>query len=240
MATMKLKPTGPRQPGYGLPHCQSVLAVCAHPDDESFGLGAVLARFEEIGSSVSVLCLTHGEASTLGDIPKSRLGAIRQGELADAARALDLHSVRLLGYPDGALGDQPEAQLAADVLQMATEVGADLLLVFDEGGITGHPDHVAATTAALEAASQLGAPVLAWALEQRVADALNSAFATTAYKGRRGGDIDLQVELDREKQMRAISCHKSQAADNAALERRLAEQGTTEVLRWLRRGARVP
>ena len=49
-----------------LPGWSSVLAVVAHPDDESFGLGAILDSFGRGGSQVSVLCLTHGEASTLG------------------------------------------------------------------------------------------------------------------------------------------------------------------------------
>jgi N-acetylglucosamine malate deacetylase 2 len=49
-----------------LPRLARVLAVCAHPDDESFGLGAVLAALARTGTSSSVLCFTHGGASTLG------------------------------------------------------------------------------------------------------------------------------------------------------------------------------
>jgi len=49
-----------------LPGAISVLAVCAHPDDESFGLGATLAAFAAAGSSTALLCFTHGETSTLG------------------------------------------------------------------------------------------------------------------------------------------------------------------------------
>ena len=44
---------------------RSVLAICAHPDDESFGLGAVLSAFVDAGARVSLLCFTRGEASTL-------------------------------------------------------------------------------------------------------------------------------------------------------------------------------
>ena len=46
-----------------LPRWRRVLAVVAHPDDESFALGALLDRFVTAGAEVSVLCLTHGEAS---------------------------------------------------------------------------------------------------------------------------------------------------------------------------------
>ena len=118
---------------------------------------------------------------------------------------------------------------------MAVTTGADLLLVFDEGGITGHPDHTAATKAALVAASKTGRPVLAWALDMCVADSLNSAFGTTTFIGRPASAIDLHLEVDRGKQMRAISCHKSQSFDNPVLRHRLAQQGSTEVLRWLLR-----
>ena len=50
-----------------LPSAKEVLAICAHPDDESFGLGAILGVVAELGTRVRVLCFTHGEASTLGD-----------------------------------------------------------------------------------------------------------------------------------------------------------------------------
>ena len=70
-----------------LPAWTSVLAVVAHPDDESFGLGAILDAFTSTASSVSVLCLTHGEASTLHDVPGD-LAAVRDKEFAAAARIL--------------------------------------------------------------------------------------------------------------------------------------------------------
>jgi mycothiol S-conjugate amidase len=60
-----------------------VLAVCAHPDAESFGLGAL----SDQGTTARVLCFTHGEASTLGETRRS-LGEVRAGELAGAAAAL--------------------------------------------------------------------------------------------------------------------------------------------------------
>ena len=55
------------RPGRQLPAWASVLAVVAHPDDESFGLGAVIDRLAAGGAAVHVLCYTHGEASTLNE-----------------------------------------------------------------------------------------------------------------------------------------------------------------------------
>jgi len=60
-----------------LPAWPSVLAVIAHPDDESFGLGAVIDQFTAAGTAVHILCYTHGEASTLNETHAVRLSGGR-------------------------------------------------------------------------------------------------------------------------------------------------------------------
>ena len=64
-----------------LPRPGSALAVYAHPDDDTFGLGAVLGALVDAGTAVGGLCFTRGEASTLGGRPDD-LGAVRAAELA--------------------------------------------------------------------------------------------------------------------------------------------------------------
>ena len=208
-----------------------VLAVCAHPDDESFGLGAVLAAFAGSGTRTAVLCFTHGAASTLGS-SHGDLHQIRAGELAAAARELGVPDLKLLDYSDGALAQEPTELLGRQVEEFAADVRPGLLLVFDEGGITGHPDHQQATRAALLYARRAGVPVLAWAIEQRVAAALNEEFGTS-FLGRPAHLIDCSGEVDRQQQLAAIACHASQAQDNRVLWRRLELQGSREVYRWL-------
>ncbi len=112
-----------------LPGWSSVLAVVAHPDDESFGLGAILDSFSRGGSQVAVLCLTHGEASTLG--PAGDLGRLRAAELQNAAKELGVDSAVLLDHPDGALADVDLTMLTGDVLAQIKAAGADGLLAFD-------------------------------------------------------------------------------------------------------------
>jgi N-acetylglucosamine malate deacetylase 2 len=209
---------------------RSVLAVCAHPDDESFGLGALLHRFVADGAAVAVLCLTRGEASSLG-LSDRTLSEVRSEELAAAAVTLGIAPVTLLDRPDGSLAQEPLAELAAEVTTMVEAVGADLVVVFDEGGITGHPDHRRATQAALIGAPAL--PVLAWSLSRRVASTLNDEFGT-AFVGRDDREIDLVVQVDRASQRAAIACHTSQSSDNPVLWRRLELSGDEESLRWLR------
>src|SRR6516225_1775822 len=213
-----------------LPEASPVLAVCAHPDDESFGLGAALAAFAARGTPTAVLCLTHGAASALG--------TIRAAELASAAAELGVGDIELLDYPDGALAHESAERLSGHVQQAAARANASLLLVFDEGGITGHPDHRQATRAASLFARRARLPVLAWAVEQRVAATLNSEFGTS-FIGRTADQIDCSIEADRRLQLSAIPCHASQAQDNPVLWRRLELQGNREVFRWLNRVGRT-
>ena len=210
-----------------------VLAVCAHPDDESFGLGAALAAIAGRGTPTAVLCLTHGAASSLGT-SRGDLHQIRAAELAAAAAELGVGDVELLDYPDGALAQQPAGWLSGHVQQAAHRTKAGLLLVFDEGGITGHPDHQQATRAARLFAGHSGLPVLAWTVEQHVAATLNAEFGAS-FAGRPADQIDCCVEVDRQRQLAAITCHASQARDNPVLWRRLELQGNREVFRWLDR-----
>ncbi len=205
------------------------LVVVAHPDDESFGLGAVVSALTARGVPTDVLCLTRGEASTLGAAPG--LGDCRAVEVRRAAAELGVRRLRLLDHPDGGLADLPIEQLATDVRQVAAATGARLLLVFDLGGVTGHPDHHRATEAAL--AARVDLPVLAWAIGQSVAERLNAELGT-AFVGRPPEQLDLAMVVDRASQMRAVACHRTQSIDNPVLRRRLELQGDHEVLRWLR------
>jgi len=76
--------------------------------------------------------------------------------------------------------------------------------------------------------------VLAWAVEQHVAASLNAEFGAS-FVGRAADQIDCSIEVDRQRQLSAITCHASQAHDNPVLWRRLELQGNREVFRWLDR-----
>ena len=211
-----------------LPKVTELLVVCAHPDDESFGLGGVLGAFVDQGARVRVLCLTHGEASTLG--AGVALGERRAAELEAAASALGVHGARLHAYPDGRLAEVALEELVA---RIAEELGdTELLLTFDTGGITTHPDHIHATEAALAFGTNRHLPVLGWALPEDVAAQLNAELGSS-FVGRRPDELDLTVAVDRARQVTAIACHASQSTDNPVLWRRLALLGDTEHLRWL-------
>ena len=214
-----------------LPTASSVLVVCAHPDDESFGLGAVLAAFADQGARTAVLCFTRGEASTL-HATEGDLATVRSREFVQAAAALGVSRSELLDYPDSYLADQSTSELTAHVVRMVQEVGADLLLTFDEGGITGHHDHERATRVAVIAGTSCGVPVLAWVIADEVASVLNNEFGSK-FVGRPEVQLDFRVPIDRALQSEAIACHVSQSGSNPVLRRRFELSGEVEQLRWL-------
>lgn len=214
-----------------LPRAAHVLAVCAHPDDESLGLGAVLDAFVRAGSKVSVLSLTRGEAGQATEGTARDLGEVRTRELASAAEALGLERAEAMDYPDGKLASAPLDELARKVRDAVATTGAELLVVFDEEGITGHPDHRHATEAAVRAAREAGLPVLAWAIPNEVAQTLNQEYGTS-FVGTGTNDL-FTIDVARSRQWKAITHHHSQAEEFPLVARRLELLENQEHLRWL-------
>ncbi|MGX1597479.1 PIG-L family deacetylase [Dietzia maris] len=217
----------------GLPDWDTVLAVVAHPDDESFGLGAILSSLAGAGARVHVLCLTRGEASTLHGV-EGELSVIRERELRAAADALGARGVTLLDLPDGGLTALGADGLDDEVEREIEAVRPDGLVAFDSTGISGHPDHVAATAAAVRAGERHDLGVLAWVLPDDICATL-AGEGYAGFLGRPADEIDLALTVDRAAQLAAVECHPSQAVPGSVLWRRLELQGATEQLRWLRR-----
>jgi N-acetylglucosamine malate deacetylase 2 len=214
----------------GVPATEHLTIVCAHPDDETFGLGAIASAFVDAGTAVDLVCLTYGESSTLG--ASTDLAQRRATELDCAAGVLGISQVTIHHHPDGALSSVPLDRLAADILAVADD--ADSLLTFDHGGITGHPDHQRATDAAIVSGRQLRIPVLGWAIPHDVAAMLREEYGAP-FVGRDDAEIDIVLAVDRARQLAAMTCHGSQLADNPVPRRRIELQGDREHLRRLHR-----
>ncbi len=143
-----------------------MLAVFAHPDDESLACGGLLAWCAAIGVRVSLLCLTHGEhgrAGRDGPAPGTRaLRQVRAAELRAAARELGIGRVRLLDHEDGMLPWILPDRLHADILNEIRLTAPDVVVTFDADGLYWHPDHVAVheRTTAMVGALGRDAPAL--------------------------------------------------------------------------------
>src|SRR5438045_740951 len=92
-----------------------LLAVLAHPDDESLGFGGTLAKYAAEGVQTYLVTATRGERGRFGSHGKgadpAEVGRVREAELQAAAGVLGICEVSVLGYADGAV-DQVDATIA--------------------------------------------------------------------------------------------------------------------------------
>lgn len=124
----------------------SLLAIFAHPDDETFRPGGTLALLAQKGVRVDVLTFTHGEAGSCGEPPlcmPSELPAVRERELRCACSALGIQSPRLLDCADGYLQEADAETMIGHILSVVNEIKPQILLSFGSDGLSGHPDHIA-------------------------------------------------------------------------------------------------
>ncbi len=145
---------------------RTLLAVLAHPDDESFGTGGTLALYAQSGAAVYLVCATRGEAGEID--PRLMQGfdsvaARREAELRCAAEHLALTGVYFLDYRDSgmpgaadnghprALASQPVEEVAARVAEHIRLLRPQVVVTFDPIGGYKHPDHVAIHKATLRA-----------------------------------------------------------------------------------------
>ena len=135
---------------------QSLLAVLAHPDDESLACGGLLAWCAELGVEVSLLCVTdgeHGQENNRALIePSGDLRDIRTNELRAATRVLGVTNFLQLHYEDGMLRWIDSEQLETDIGHAIRRLHPDVVITFGEDGLYWHPDHITVherTTAAV-------------------------------------------------------------------------------------------
>lgn len=157
-----------------------LLLVHAHPDDETIGTGATMAKYAAEGAGVTLVTCTLGEEGEivvpeLAHLASDRddaLGPHRIGELAAACAALGVTDHRFLGGPgrwrdSGMMGtpqnDRPEAFWQADVdeavrelVRIVREVRPEVVVTYDERGGYGHPDHIQAHRVAVGAFDRAG------------------------------------------------------------------------------------
>ncbi len=137
-----------------------LMAVLAHPDDESLGNGGMLAKYAAEGIEIHLVVATRGERGWPGNESEypglETLGKMREVEVRAAAGVLGLHSVHFLDYLDGDLDIVPPAQVIAKIVGHLRRVKPDVVVTFGPYGGYGHPDHIAicqfATAAIVEAA----------------------------------------------------------------------------------------
>ena len=150
-----------------------LLAVFAHPDDETFGCGGLLAKYAALGVRVALVCATRGEAGEISDpslADRDNLGEVREGELRAACDALGISDLFILDYRDSGMdgtddNKHPDAFCNADhdqvvgrVVEIVRELKPQVVVTFDSKGGYGHPDHIKAHHVAVQAFGAAGDP----------------------------------------------------------------------------------
>jgi len=129
--------------------------VFAHPDDETFCVGGIIAKYAASGIPVDLFCATNGDAGKSAGVPVSsreELAVLRRRELREAANVLGIGAVEMPGYRDGELAQTDSAQLTGDIVAFIRRTRPTVVLTFGpEGAPTGHADHRALSRAATAA-----------------------------------------------------------------------------------------
>lgn len=122
-----------------------MLLVVAHPDDECFAFGGVLALAAERGVETYVICLTDGQAAThRGEAVSAQdLGALRRAEFEASCKLLGVTHRELLDYQDGRLEFADFSRAAGRLVERMRRFKPDVVLTFgSEGSLNSHTDHM--------------------------------------------------------------------------------------------------
>lgn len=121
----------------------TILAIWAHPDDETYTAAGLLAAAVDNGQKVACVTATKGEAGVQDESrwPAAQLGDIRETELQAALQILGIRHHRWLGYHDGHCAEVDANEAIQKIQALIAQHQPDTIITFGPDGLTGHPDH---------------------------------------------------------------------------------------------------
>jgi LmbE family N-acetylglucosaminyl deacetylase len=146
-----------------------LLISFAHPDDESFGLGAAIAKWVDEDVEVYLICATNGDVGTIPDTMKNQYATVaelRLSELDCANKILKFKEMFKLGYRDSGMPDSETSKhpdslwyqwennpekVTRDVVKVMRQIKPHVVITFNKYGGYGHPDHIAIQRATVKA-----------------------------------------------------------------------------------------
>ena len=124
-----------------------LMAILAHPDDESLGMGGTLAKYAREGVETFLVTATRGERGRFGDAAvrpaPGVVGEVREAELRAASKVLGIHEVHFLDYMDGDLDRADASEVQRKIVALLRRIRPDVVATFAPDGAYGHPDHIA-------------------------------------------------------------------------------------------------
>lgn len=123
-----------------------LMAVLAHPDDESLGTGGTFVKYAREGIETYLVTATRGERGRYGNEKHPGLeiaGKTREAELMAAAKELGIREVNFLDYIDGDLDKADPQEAIGKIVTHFRRVKPHVVITFGADGAYGHPDHIA-------------------------------------------------------------------------------------------------
>jgi LmbE family N-acetylglucosaminyl deacetylase len=128
-----------------IPRLGTILGIWAHPDDETFCMGGLMALAAANGQTVVCITATKGEAGSQDEKrwPIESLGGVRAIELTTALQILGVKNHHWLSYVDGECAQVSDQTALAQLMPLVEKYRPDTIITFPPDGLTGHQDHQA-------------------------------------------------------------------------------------------------
>ncbi|MGG4200023.1 bacillithiol biosynthesis deacetylase BshB2 [Peribacillus frigoritolerans] len=207
-----------------------VLVIFPHPDDEAFSVSGTLALHREAGTPVTYLCLTLGEMGrNLGNPPfatRESLPKIRKKELINAANAIGIQDLRMLGLRDKTIEFEDDEKLTSLFTDAINELNPSLIITFYPG-YSVHPDHEATARAVVRAVERM---------EEKERPKLHCvAFSNNCIDELGQPDIVHDITAVEEKKVATFTAHRSQTEAMVIDWKEKFENQDADFLDWIRK-----
>lgn len=185
-----------------------LLAIFAHPDDESFVAGGLFQIAKEHGFKTQLICLTKGEGGISG-LKREDLKKIRASEFKKAVEILRIDESFQWSYPDVNLR-LTKSRWIPKVKQFLYREKPNIVITFDHSGITGHPDHIVSCHEILKLVKKMKAkPLLLWRVPDEQERHYFKENKALSFASKPNFKLDVGINKSIKK-IKAIYAHKSQ------------------------------
>ncbi|MED3561030.1 bacillithiol biosynthesis deacetylase BshB2 [Bacillus xiapuensis] len=207
---------------------RQVLVIFPHPDDEAFGVSGTIATHVENGTPVTYACLTLGEMGrNMGNPPftnRENLPKIRKEELKNAANAIGIQDLRMLGFRDKTVEFEDEEKMTNLMTSLIDELNPSLIITFYPG-YSVHPDHEATGAAVVRAVEKI--PAAARPKLHCV------AFSNNCLEELGEADIINDISTVADKKLAAMRAHRSQTEQMLGDMTEKLKNQDPQVLAWI-------
>jgi len=146
----------------------TILGIWAHPDDETFTMGGIMAAAAKNGQQVICVTATKGEKGVQDESrwPAARMAEIRANELNACLEILGVKDHNFLDYHDGECAQANSEEAISALTGLINQYQPDSIFTFGSDGLTGHPDHCTVSDWAKKAAQKSGSKAVVYNVVQ--------------------------------------------------------------------------